>query len=233
MSDAFTARHLKAVETIIGHVFANKELLRRALTHPSAVEKEQYCDSYERLEFLGDSILGAIVANSLYQRFPHLDEGGMTRLKVRLVSGNSLCAVADDLGLGKHIIFGSSERGTGKRGMASALENVFEAIVAAITLDGGIKVASDFVEKNLVSRLPDSIPEACDNPKSELQENLQAKHLLPEYKLVSTTGPPHDRTFTCKVIVNGDCIGTGTGKSKKDAESQAAKEALAGLSDLG
>ena len=125
-------RRVAAIEEIVGHHFDNKRLIEVALTHPSAAEGHAVADSYERLEFLGDSIVGAMVATDLYERFPQMNEGELTRLKISLVSGPMLSEVAGELGIGDLIVFGESEKGTGARGMRSALENVFESIVGAL-----------------------------------------------------------------------------------------------------
>ena len=222
------SRHtaLDHAEEILGYTFANRELLTAALTHPSALEGTGSKRSYERLEFLGDSILGAIVAREAFARFPELDEGGLTRIKVSLVSGASLSRVAYELGLGEVIIFGLSETGTGKRGMHSALENVYEAIVAAISLDGGYQAAHDFVERTLLTSMDESMALEPENPKSTLQELLQVHHVTPTYEIVETAGPPHDRQFVAQVLASGFALAKGEGKSKKEAEVAAAREAL-------
>ena len=129
--------------------------------------------SYERLEFLGDSILGAIVATIAFDRFHDLDEGGLTRIKVALVSGASLSEVAERLGFTDVIVFGSSETGTGRRGLHSALENVYEAVVAALFLDGGMGAAVSFVRETLIPRMSVDMAKEPENPKSALQEKLQ------------------------------------------------------------
>ncbi|HBT94978.1 MAG TPA: ribonuclease III [Coriobacteriia bacterium] len=214
------------VQGILGYEFKDTSLLIRALTHPSVTDADQINDSYERLEFLGDSLLGAFIARVLYERFPRYDEGCLTRIKVSLVSGGNLSKVAESLGLADFIIFGSSERGTGKRGLASALENVYEAITAAIALDGGQDEAFTWVYRTLNLDEIDDSAAKIENPKSNLQEILQVNRITPTYELVETSGPPHARTFTSNVLSDGKVIGTGTGRSKKDAESAAAESAL-------
>ena len=188
--------------------------------------------SYERLEFLGDSILGALVANEAFHRFPDLDEGGLTRIKVALVSGASLSEVAEKLGFADIIVFGSSETGTGRRGLHSALENVYEAVVAALYLDGGVEVAASFVERTLIPKMSLSLAREPENPKSALQEKLQEGGITPTYKLVETQGPPHDRTFVAQVYAGDKGLARGVGRTKKEAESQAAKTTLARLSEF-
>ena len=203
-----------------------------AITHPSANEGRAVKYSYERLEFLGDSILGAIVASIAFNTYHELDEGGLTRIKVALVSGASLAEVAESLGFADVIMFGSSEQGTGRRGLHSALENVYEAVVAALYLDAGIEVAQSFVERTLIGRMSLDLAKEPENPKSALQEKLQEDGITPTYKLVETQGPPHDRTFVAQVFAGEQGLAQGTGRTKKEAESQAAKSTLARLGEF-
>lgn len=219
-------------ERIIGHHFKDQQLLLSAITHPSANEGRSVRYSYERLEFLGDSVLGAIVASIAFNKYHELDEGGLTRIKVALVSGTSLSEVAEGLGLADVIMFGSSEQGTGKRGLHSALENVYEAIVAALYLDEGIEEARRFVEETLIDRMSLDLAREPENPKSALQEKLQEDGITPTYKLVETQGPPHDRTFVAQVFAGDQGLAQGTGRTKKEAESQAAKSTLARLGEF-
>lgn len=223
---------LRRAEEIIGYRFNREQLILSAITHPSATEGRAVKYSYERLEFLGDSILGAIVASTAFHRFHEIDEGGLTRIKVALVSGASLSNVAEKLGFADIIVFGSSETGTGKRGLHSALENVYEAVVAALYLDGGIDVAADFVTRTLIPRMTLDMAIEPENPKSALQEKLQEDGITPTYKLVETQGPPHNRTFVAQVYAGEKGLARGTGRTKKEAESQAAKSTLARLSEF-
>ncbi len=223
---------IKKAEKVIGYHFKQQHFLLNAITHPSAAEGNLVSYSYERLEFLGDSILGAIVSTAAFHRFPDIDEGGLTRIKVALVSGPSLSEVADNLGFTDFILFGSSEVGTGGRGLHSALENVYESIVGALYLDGGLDAATEFVERTLIPRM--SYEMACEpeNPKSALQEKLQEDGITPTYKLVETQGPPHDRTFVAQVYAGDQGLAQGVGRTKKEAESQAAKSALSRLGEF-
>ncbi len=223
---------LDRAQEILDWRFENTQYLLSAITHPSATEGRAVKFSYERLEFLGDSILGALVANEAFHRFPDLDEGGLTRIKVALVSGASLSGVAEKLGFADIIVFGSSETGTGRRGLHSALENVYEAVVAALYLDGGVEVAGAFVERTLIPKMSLSLAREPENPKSALQEKLQEGGITPTYKLVETQGPPHDRTFVAQVYAGDKGLARGVGRTKKEAESQAAKTTLARLSEF-
>ena len=220
-------------QAIIGYEFKDPQILLSAITHPSANEGRSVRFSYERLEFLGDSVLGGIVASAAFNRFRQLDEGGLTRIKVSLVSGSSLAEVAEGLGFADVIVFGSSEQGTGRRGLHSALENVYEAIVAALYIDGGLEAAERFVESTLIEqRMSIELAKEPENPKSALQEKLQEDGITPTYKLVETQGPPHDRTFVAQVFAGDQGLAQGTGRTKKEAESQAAKSTLARLGEF-
>lgn len=226
---AFASRRaalLDEAERIVGYHFNDRSLLELALKHPSASEHAMNTDNYERLEFLGDSILGAIIAEEIFERFPDLEEGGLTRIKVSLVSGASLSKVAEEEGLSQVIIFGESEAGTKGRGMTSALENVFEAIVAALFLDGGIEQARSWALRVLGPHIDRDIASEPESPKSSLQEHLQARHKKPVYEITGVDGPPHARQFTASVLVDGEVLGTGAGTSKKHAEAAAAAVAL-------
>ena len=225
-------KNFEAAQRIIGHTFENEQLLLSAITHPSATEGKSVRYSYERLEFLGDSVLGAIVASNAFNTYHDLDEGGLTRIKVALVSGASLADVAKDLGFADVIMFGSSEQGTGKRGLHSALENVYEAVVAALYLDGGIECAQAFVDRTLMDRMSLDLANEPENPKSALQEKLQEDGITPTYRLIDTQGPPHDRTFVAQVFAGDKGLAQGTGRTKKEAESQAAKSTLARLGEF-
>lgn len=223
---------LALAQKILGYEFKQEQLLLSAITHPSATEGKAVKYSYERLEFLGDSILGAIVAAIAFDSFHEIDEGGLTRIKVALVAGTSLSDVAAKLGFADIIVFGSSETGTGKRGLHSALENVYEAVVAALYLDGGINAAVTFVRRTLIPHMSLDLAAQPENPKSALQEKLQEDGITPTYKLIETQGPPHDRTFVAQVYAGEQGLARGTGRTKKEAESQAAKSTLARLSEF-
>ncbi len=222
-------RRLDLAQDIVQYRFNDEALLLHAITHPSAVEGKAIACSYERYEFLGDSILGAIVAEAAFHRYPEIDEGGLTRIKVSLVSGSSLSKVGEELGFADFIIFGQSEQGTGKRGLHSALENVFEALVAALYLDGGIDTARTFVTRTLIIHMSADMAREPENPKSVLQERLQEDGITPTYKLVETQGPPHDRTFVTQVFAGMQALASGIGRTKKESESQAAESALESL----
>ena len=234
MTTSFTDEQrskLALAQKILQHDFEHEAYLLSAITHPSAVEGKPARYSYERLEFLGDSILGALVADAAFHQYPDLDEGGLTRIKVSLVSGDSLAKVAEELGFADFIIFGQSEQGTGRRGLHSALENVFEATVAALYLDGGVDAARKFLEATLITHMDIQMAAEPENPKSVLQEKLQEDGITPTYKLVETQGPPHDRTFVTQVFAGMRALASGIGRTKKESESHAAESALRSMSE--
>lgn len=228
------AERIEHIERICNHTFANRELITAAITHPSAVEHLPVSASYERLEFLGDSILGAIVATDLFERFRDMDEGKLTRLKISLVSGKTLSRVSEELGIGECIVFGESEKGTGARGLHAALENVYESVVGALYLDGGYDVTHEFVSRTLGPHMVPELAERPVSPKSRLQEITQREmRCAPEYRLEGEQGPAHSPTFTSVVLVEGRRVGRGMGSSKKEAESVAAADAIARLAEEG
>lgn len=227
------AARIACIERICGHTFSDTTTIEAAITHPSAIEDGDASLSYERLEFLGDSILGAIVAEEVFIRFPDFDEGMLTRLKVSLVSGETLTCVSRELGIDKVVLFGPSEEHTNMRGLKHALENVYESVVAALTLDGGIDCARTFVLSSLSPHMDADHAQKPENPKSVLQELLQVDHRHPSYRLVGTAGPSHDCVFTSEVSVEGVPLGQGSGRSKKAAEAQAAQIALDHLEQEG
>lgn len=234
MNEAVLEKHsdkIARAEKILGYEFKDKPLLGAALTHPSAIDKKKPLHDYERLEFLGDSILGAITATHLFSEFKDLDEGGLTRIKVSLVSGARLSKIASEEGIGDCIIFGESETGTDRRGLASALENVYEALVAALYLDGGIDAAYDWVARSLLTHADRSLALAPESPKSSLQEKLQEVGRQPTYHITGFDGPPHARTFHAQVLDGDEVLGEGSGPSKKRAEMAAAAVALEKLGD--
>lgn len=230
MSVSLDDSALLKAESILGHEFSDKTLLCRALTHPSAVENEPVWASYERLEFLGDSILGAIVATDLFEKFPSMDEGGLTRMKISLVSGETLSKVALELGVADLILFGESEKGTGARGLHSALENVYEALLGALYLDAGYEASHEFVVRTLSKYVSEDLAQVPIVPKSKLQEVIQRDYrLAPTYKLIASLGPAHDPTFKSAAFVGDEQKGVGEGSSKKESESAAALDALKNL----
>jgi ribonuclease-3 len=225
------AERLAIAERVTGHIFVDRDLLRRSLTHPSASEDRDPTAFYERLEFLGDAVVSLVVAEEIYRRFPSMTEGGMTRIRVSVVAGSVMATVADELGLGDALILGSSEMGTTGRGMQSALENTFEALTAALYLDAGLEVARDWVLRTLGPRIDPDTASTPENPKSILQEALQARGEVPAYRITGQQGPPHDRHFEAEVVLGDVVLGQGSGRTKKEAEASAASVAIERFGD--
>ena len=213
----------------LGHSFRDENLLRLALTHPSvAHEQNNPMPHNQRLEFLGDAVLGLVLSRELFDKFSTADEGALTKSRAKLVNSVSLAARARELDLGAHLILSRGEDNTGGRERASALTDAFEALLGAIFLDGGFEAAREFILREFAADFS-ALTEAADieNPKGELQELLQAQSpLAPEYEFIAATGPDHDRVFECAVLHAGAELARGAGKSKKAAESAAARAAL-------
>ncbi len=223
---AHDADWLDEAERVVGYRFADRGLLAEALTHPSYSTNEPTDPHYERLEFLGDAALGLIIVEEIHRRFPLLAEGGMTKLKIGVVSGPVLAEAAQNLGLGPVIRLGDSERSDGGRGRSSALENAFEAVVGAIYTDAGLDAAREFVLRVLGNLIDPAFLDDLEHPKSRLQELLQSRGEVPVYRIVAEVGPPHERMFRAEVLLGERVLGTGTGTSKRAAEMAAAEDAL-------
>ena len=224
-----SAKELKELETRLGWRFRDRTLLRTALTHPSvAADAETAPPTNQRLEFLGDAVLGLILSQVLYERYPAYEEGRLTKARARLVNRRTLAERARALDLGAHLVLSAGEERLGGRQRSSALADAYEAVLGALYLDAGLEVTRAFVLREfgpLLAQL-ESLPWP-DNPKGELQELLQAgSSHPPEYRLVSVSGPDHARVFECAVWHEGQELGRGKGPSKKAAETEAALEAL-------
>jgi len=219
-------RNLKALENELGYTFQNPALLDRALTHSSYANEREALGDNERLEFLGDSVLGFITAEYLFSEHKGVPEGELTRLRAYAVCEKSLDVYAREIGLGDYLLLGKGEERTGGRERASVLSDAFEAVIAAIYLDGGMEPAKKFVLR-FVHPYVEAKPVFKDY-KTMLQEVTQKNpgETL-EYVLVSESGPDHDKHFEVEVHLNSNVIGRGSGPSKKKAEQDAAREALA------
>lgn len=206
-----------------GYTFKNKELLNTALSH-SSYANEHKSESNERLEFLGDSVLSIIVSEYLFSRFPDVDEGELTKMRASLVCETSLAGFAEQIGLPNMLLLGKGEKTTGGNKRPSIVSDAFEAVLAAIYLDGGMKEAKKFVLRFMPKK---EIGGGFKDYKTVLQEVIQKN---PEeklsYVLIKEEGPEHDKEFTVEVHLNSNVIGRGLGHSKKNAEQMAAKEAL-------
>ena len=218
---------MSELENRIHYTFKNKKLLHEALSHSSYANEGKRTRSNERLEFLGDSVLSIIVAKHLFTHYTHLPEGELTKLRASLVCEKSLHEFACDFGLGEFLLLGKGEELTGGRERPSIIADAFEALLAAIYLDGGMEQARKFVLQFIPEHLNPKQAKGLNDYKTTLQEIIQQnKEEKIEYVPIEETGPDHDKTFVVEVHLNSNVIGTGRGKSKKQAEHFAAKEAL-------
>ncbi|MFV2073140.1 MAG: ribonuclease III, partial [Thermoanaerobaculales bacterium] len=225
------ADHLEELEQSLGHHFRDRELLRRALRHGSAAAA-LVNGSYQRLEFLGDAVLGHAAALLLFERFPEDDQGGLTRKRVHLVRSVRLAERAALLGLDGWVEVGPSEELAGGRERTAMLEDLFEAVVGAIALDAGWEAAFEFIRTQFADdlRTLDDRTLALADPKSTLQEAAQARGLpLPEYRQDGASGPDHRRLWAFNLIWDGEEVARGEGATKRDAQQQAARRALVRL----
>jgi ribonuclease-3 len=222
---------LEQLEEILGHRFVDRDVLRMALRHGSAASAQRR-GSYQRLEFLGDAVISHAVARLLFEAFPEDDQGLLTRKRVHLVRSERLAERAALLGLDGWVEVGPSEEKSHGRERTAMLEDLFEAVVGAIVLDGGWDVAYQFVGEQFAEDLGglDERTLALADPKSSLQEAAQARGLpLPEYRKEAVTGPDHRRRWAYVVIFDGEEIARGEGVSKREAQQQAARRALVRL----
>ncbi len=232
-ADVSSADDLVALAMRIGHDFADLGLLERAMRHRSWCAENDGADSNERLEFLGDAVLGWIIADLAFRRFSDVPEGRLTDLRKSVVNAVALAAVAAEVGIGPHLLLGKGEAAAGGAEKPSILSDAFEAVLGAVYLDGGTEAAYSFVERFVAARLDVSIEQLDQlDFKTQLQE-LCAKldRGVPDYVLTDT-GPDHAKVFTARAIVDGEVLGEGTGRSKKSAEQVAAEAACAFLTRL-
>lgn len=219
---------MKTLETKLGYQFQNPKLLDHALTHSSYANEHHLgsISSNERLEFLGDSVLGMIVADHLYRTFPDLPEGDLTRIRANLVCEGSLVLVAKEWDLGRYLKLGKGENACGGRSRPSILADAVEAVLAAVFLDGGLAHDRDIIQRFLLDRM-EQVNRASRDHKTYLQELVQRKSgQVLSYELIGESGPDHNKTFQMQVLLNGQPIGQGTGHSKKEAEQAAANTAI-------
>ena len=222
---------IKDLEEAIGYRFRNITYLQNALAH-SSYANERWHDSLmsnERLEFLGDSILGMVVAKHLYENFPDRPEGELTRMRADMVCETSLARVADQVGLGKHLLLGHGEEQGGGRERPSILADAVESVIAASFLDGGMEAAEGIIRRFVLCNVPVSKLQNKDY-KTALQELVQQKkNQILSYRLVGESGPDHDKQFSVEVSLNDKVVGRGTGSSKKRAEQDSARAAIENL----
>ncbi len=218
------------VEKILGYNFYNKTLLLIALTHKSYIYyfRQEYIFSNERLEFLGDAVLGLVISEILMEKYPDYKEGVLTKIKSRIVSEAVLYKIAKQIHLEKYILLGKSEFVSNNHKKNSIIADAMESIIGAIYKDGGLEAARFFIKKHFNKYIEDSNKENfLTDYKSLLQEIVQKKYKIkPEYKIVKEEGPEHNKMFYVKVYVKNKEYGTGTGKNKKEAEQNAAHNAV-------
>ena len=220
-----------ALQQAIDYRFRDRELLEHAMTHTSRANEDVsggVIDN-ESLEFLGDAILGFVVADTLFREFPEFDEGQKSKVKASLVSTTTLARQAERLTIGEHLLLGRGEEKSGGRRKQALLADGYEALIAAIYLDGGVEQARAFIEREFAPLFEEVRREggALDNHKSALRENLQSSgQPLPEYRLTRTVGPDHQKFFVVELLVRGEPVAEAMGPSKKEAEQEAARCAL-------
>lgn len=220
-----------SLDSALGYRFRDAALLKTALTHRSHSYEHRAAGGadYERLEFLGDALLGFLVAEWLYRDDAGAAEGTLSRRRQSIVRSSTLAAAARALGLGRSVRLGRGEERTGGRDKPSLLADTFEAVLGAVYLDGGIRPARAFVRRHLGPRMrrTRNTAQSSDDFKTRLQESVQAKlQSTPRYRIVSTTGPAHARAFEVEVLVGGRVVCRGAGSSRKQAEQEAARKAL-------
>ena len=223
---------MTVLEEKLNYHFTDRTLLLNALTHSSYAHENRTSGalSNERMEFLGDSVLGMLVARHLYKTCPDMPEGDMTRLRAELVCEYSLASVAAELELGKYLRLGRGEEHSGGRSRRSILADAVEAVLAAMYLDGGFAVAQAFVQRYILSKMGAGRESLIGDFKTQLQELVQQHSgQALSYTLLSESGPDHNKVFTAQVSLNGEALGQGCGHTKKEAEQAAARQALAGM----
>lgn len=234
-SFAKKAEEFKKFQVNIGHAFANEKLLYQAFTHSSYVNehrKKPYEDN-ERLEFLGDAVLELTISQYLYKKYPMMSEGELTKLRAAIVCEPSLVGFANSLSFGSLVLLGKGEEMTGGRSRPALLADVFEAFIGALYLDQGLEAVVQFLDKFVIPKVDEGAFSHVMDFKSQLQEFVQrdTKGIL-EYKILQEKGPAHNREFVSTVSLDGKVYGTGSGKSKKEAEQHAAQEALSKLQQI-
>lgn len=219
---------IKELEQKIGYEFRQKELLLQALTHSSFSNEQKInkLKNYERLEFLGDAVLELLSSRFLFETYPDLAEGEMTRKRSSMVCEPALAFCARDLALGEYVLLGKGEEATGGRKRDSIISDVMEAVIGAVFLDGGIEEADRFVRKYILSDLENK--QLFYDSKTILQERVQKLGRSLVYELVEETGPEHDKCFTVEAVIDGKPCARGQGRNKKTAEQQAAYQVLVG-----
>lgn len=221
-------RNAPEIEKKLGYSFKNRSYLALAFVHRSFVNENRDIDAHnERLEFLGDSVLGVIIADYLYRHLPTTPEGDLSYLRSRLVEASSCVHYVSKLNVEKHLLLGKGERMNDGRGRESILSDLFEAIIGAIFLDGGLEAAKDFLFNNFSEDVERILKTPLNNWKAMLQDYCQKiHHNTPIYSVLEESGPDHSKIFRIAVTINGETMGMGVGASKKEAQQNAAAEAF-------
>ena len=222
---------MESLEQRTGYKFRNSLLLAEALTHPSlAYETQRPHFDNQRLEFLGDAVLQLVLTDQLFHQFPEFNEGKLTKLRSRLVSRKALERTAKSIHLGDYLLMGKGEEASGGRDRPSTLADALESLIGAVYLDSGLSSARAFVLRLCAGPIQEIVDDPDEiNPKGQLQELLQADSTIsPHYHIISQKGPDHCKTFQAQVIWRGQVLGSGSGNSKKLAETAAARDALRG-----
>ncbi len=225
----FWTNPYRSLEKALGYRFWRNKFLAKALTHPSfRHENEDVKKDNQRLEFLGDAVLGMMTAVYLFKQNPHMDEGEMTRLRSSITSTRALAEIAEDLEIGRYLMLGRGEQLTGGSNKTSNLADALEAILGAAYIDGGCQAVRKIFRNVFLPRLSDCMEvDYIENPKGKLQETCQRKWKInPRYRLLQEQGPSHDKTYTMNVYLNEHIVGSGTAANKKEAERQAAIMAI-------
>lgn len=214
----------------IGLSFRNPGLLETALVHPSYCQEQEEVEHNQRLEFLGDAVLDFVVAEYLYNNYPDYAEGELTRIRASLVCEKGLYELARRIELGKYLILGRGEEKSGGRQRRSILADAVEAVLGAIYLDQGLEAARTFVLRHIAEEIEEAAHSDCQDYKSRLQEAVQAQYRdNVQYKVITEEGPPHDKRFNIGVFFHEQLLGSGIGRSKKEAEQKAAQQAVGSL----
>lgn len=223
-------KKMKEFQTLFGYSFKKLPLLKRALTHKSFVNEKKLSqeDHNERLEFLGDAVLELSISQFLMERYPNFSEGELSKLRAAIVNEKQLADLARQFQVGQHLYLGRGEEQTSGREKNSLLADAYEALLGAVYLDRGFKKAMDVIHKHYSELLRDKAPSHFHQDfKTELQEKSQELYrAIPRYRLAAEIGPDHDKMFEIEIFIRNDLLGRGSGRSKKEAEQEAAKRAL-------
>ena len=231
-AEASPPRAPEALDDALGVSFADAALRRAALTHRSYAFEQGEPVTNERLEFLGDSVLGLVVTDMAYATYPEMPEGQLAKLRAAIVNMQALADVARSLRLGDVVLLGKGEELSGGRDKASILADALEAVFGAVYLDRGLAVATDLIQRLFRPRMDAWVRGEGDRDHKTILQELASRqlHAIPEYR-IAERGPDHEKEFTATVVVGGEVLGTGTGRSKKEAEQQAAREAFAVIAE--